>query len=115
MENMLKTPYELFGWECETGWDKLIEPIVDFINKWNTEHPKEEETIYIDQIKEKFGTLRIYVSNAPKELYDMIDEAERRSCNVCEKCGSEENVGMVLTGWYRTIFDILPRFQSWDS
>ena len=106
MEN-LKTPYQLFGREHEHGWDKLVDPVVEFIEKWNSEHPDDENRIYIDQIKEKFSVLEIYVSNVPDDvaetLYTMISEAQKKSSNVCERCGSEENVGTVLTGWYRTL------------
>ena len=89
-----KSSYTLFGREHENGWDKLVDPIVKFIEKWNAAHPDEKDTIYIDQIKEKWSTLNIYVSNVPAEvsdeLYGMIREAERRSANVCERCGSEK-------------------------
>lgn len=103
----LKTCYELFSREHEHGWDKLVDPIVEFIEKWNSEHPNDEDKIIIDQIKEKWSLLDFHVSNVPHEisdiLYNMIREAERKSGDVCERCGSEENVGTVLTGWFRTI------------
>ena len=38
-----------------------------------------------------------------RTLDKLIDEAEDKSLTVCEDCGSEENVGMRLTGWYTTM------------
>jgi hypothetical protein len=39
------------------------------------------------QIKEKYGTLRFYMTSATNEMYAITDEAERRSAKTCEKCG----------------------------
>ena len=70
----------------------------------------EEQQIKILQIKEKWGYLNIYTNFGNDELYKLIDEAEDKSLTVCEDCGSEENVGLRLTGWYTTIcLDCLKR------
>lgn len=97
----IPTPYQLFGIECEKGWFPLIQPIVDYIDKFNEDKP-DDEKIYITQIKEKYGTLRIYVSHGTEELFNMIDEAEDKSASICEFCGSNVNVGQT-TGWIMTI------------
>ena len=107
MSNDSYSPFDLFGIECGQGWEKLYKPVIERINEINKTRTPEDQII-IDQIKEKFGTLRIYVSNAPKEIYDMIDEAEQRSQNVCEDCGFEHQehvrTGYVgKTGWIRTL------------
>ena len=95
-------PFELFGVECGKGWYKLIQPVVDYINEYNKNKTKEEQ-IQILQIKEKWGYLNIYTNFGNEELDKLIDEAEDKSLTVCEDCGSEENVGMRLTGWYTTM------------
>lgn len=87
--------------ECGPGWDKMIEPIVDYIDKVNSERT-EEEKIEIAQIKEKFGQLRIYVHGHDVNLSDMIDDAEMESYNTCELCGSKEDVGQTSDGWIMT-------------
>ena len=97
----IPTPYQLFGIECERGWYPLLQPIIDYIDEYNI-GKSEEEMIYIDQIKEKMGTLNVYVSFLTPELSRLIDEAEDKSENICEICGSEKNVGSTL-GWYITI------------
>ena len=47
--------------------------------------------------------MNIYTNFGNDELYKLIDEAENKSLTVCEDCGSEEEVGMRLTGWYTTM------------
>lgn len=114
-----KHPYELFGIECGEGWKSLYQPIIDYITKYNEEH-NPESCIYIDQIKEKFAGLRIYCSyyNVSKECCDklehMIHEAEKESYNICERCGTREQVGLVKgVGWYYTFcFDCLQKIAA---
>lgn len=51
--NELKEPYELFGVECDKGWYHIINPIFDYIEKYNKENP--DNKIKVLQVKEKFG------------------------------------------------------------
>lgn len=89
--------FDTFTVECGHGWDKLIQPIFDYINEYNLSR-KDDERIEIRQIKEKFGLLQIYVSYGTNELYDMIDKATSESNNVCEQCGSTKEIG-TTRGW----------------
>jgi hypothetical protein len=88
--------------ECDKGWDKLIEPLIDYIEEYNSKVEKEEYKIVITQIKEKFGGIRFYVRNAPEELRDMISDAESDAYEICEFCGSDEDVGQTADGWIIT-------------
>ena len=94
-------PFEEYGIECEHGWDELLKPLFDYIEKFNKENPGNE--IIISQVKEKFGGLRFYVDNSTPELDKMIEEACADSFNVCETCGSRENVGITGGSWYSTV------------
>ena len=49
-----KHPYELFGIECDKGWEKLYQPIIDYIEDYNKDK-EGDDRIEILQIKEKFG------------------------------------------------------------
>lgn len=93
-------PYELFGIECGDGWKEIIQPILDYVDNYNIDK-SEEERITISQIKEKFGTLRVYVNNGTEELREIIRNAEHESSITCEFCGSKENIGHTL-GWITT-------------
>ena len=43
------------------------------------------------QIKEKYGTLRVYVEDGTNEAFDLIDSAETASETTCEACGKPGN------------------------
>ena len=85
--------------ECGKGWNKLIDPIISYIDEYNKANNNHIEIL---QIKEKFGQLRIYVNFTSSKLKKMIEEAEDQSFHTCEYCGSTENVGHTL-GWIKTI------------
>ncbi len=57
----------------------------------------------IEQIKEKFGTLRIYTENidTTSYTYGVIDMAEAMSCKICEKCGKPGK--LYMKGWHKTL------------
>jgi len=60
-----------------------------------------DELPSIDQVKEKFGTLRFYVSSATPEVYNYIEFAEAMSSKTCEVCGSP---GFSRTGgWIKVL------------
>lgn len=94
-------PFELFGVECGKGWNKLIQPLFEYIENYNQNKAKDEQ-IKVLQVKEKFGSLRYYTNFTTPELRDMIDDAEDRSYHTCEICGSTENIGHT-TGWITTL------------
>lgn len=76
------------------GWNKLIDPLIAAC---------EAEGVHIAQIKEKFGGLRFYTgAHQSLQLSQMIDEAEKKSFHVCERCGSE---GKLRTNrsWIKTL------------
>lgn len=94
-------PIDLFGIECGKGWKCLYEPIIEWIKNYNIDKEKEQQ-IEIHQIKEKFGGLRFYCNFYTDELKEIIRKAEQESFRVCEFCGTKENVGHTISGWYMT-------------
>lgn len=97
----IKWPYELFGVECGKGWYKLLDPIFEYIEKYN-KNKAEEEKIHVEQIKEKFSTLRVYTNFTTPELEELIDKAEDKSAETCEICGSTKDIGTTEGGWMTT-------------
>jgi hypothetical protein len=74
------------------GWENLIDDIYDSM-------PNE---VIVNQVKEKFGTLRFYYSYGNGVFDDIVSLAERMSGEICEDCGGfgkNEQRG----GWYRTL------------
>lgn len=78
-------PINLFGVECDDGWFDLISDTLEKIS--NIASSKEYET-KVDQIKEKYGTLRIYLNLETEEMSKIINEAVQKSEKTCESCGN---------------------------
>ena len=97
-----KHPYELFGIECDKGWEKLYQPIIDYIEDYNKDK-EGDDRIEILQIKEKFGYLTIYVSKKTDELRSMIEDAEADSYHTCEVCGKHINKPITENHWVYTM------------
>lgn len=65
--------------------DKFIEPI----NKLEEKLAKAlEELPVIEQVKEKFGTLRFYTDRGSPEVHNYISFAEAMTAVTCEECGA---------------------------
>jgi len=50
------------------------------------------EKFQFEQIKEKFGGLRVYYVGGNEAIHNLVSKAERDSYGVCEGCGSKEDV-----------------------
>lgn len=63
--------------------------------------PESVVQVTVDQVKEKFGTLRFYYSGGDDTISGLVNMAESMSAVTCEKCG---NVGRRRgTGWISTL------------
>jgi hypothetical protein len=81
-----------WGFECSDGWfdliDKLCESIQSYID--NNSHAPDRiiPQVTVDQVKEKFGTLRFYTTGGDRLIDGMIWFAESMSGRICETCGA---------------------------
>jgi len=100
----LKEPIELFGYECGKGWFPYIKEAQDLMDEYNKEHPDEEE-VKFTQVKEKFGTLCLYLNRYPDDFSDKIWEIEKKSYDTCEFCGAKGATNKATHGWYMTLCD----------
>jgi hypothetical protein len=75
------------NFECGIGWANIINDlslkIEDILNK-----KPSENRIFAIQVKEKYGTLRFYMSKDTEEIIDLITDAEALSSQTCESCGA---------------------------
>lgn len=62
------------------------------------------------QVKEKFGTLRFYMSCETDEMSELIDRAEELSAKICETCGAPGELRN--DGWLRTMCDDCHRLKT---
>ena len=56
--------------------------------------------VTLDQVKEKFGTLRFYYAGGDDEISGMVRMAESMSAVTCEECGSPGT--QTQGGWIKT-------------
>jgi hypothetical protein len=120
-QNRFKSPKESclsFGVECGLGWYEIISNVCWMIaqhernkegNKKYLEKNDPEKLatlpeyfpVKFDQVKEKYGGLRLYFSGGDEYVEGLVSMAEALSYTVCEVCGNkgEPNKG----GWISTL------------
>jgi hypothetical protein len=74
------------------GWHKLLDTLYNSM----------PEDVTVQQVKEKFGTLRFYYSGGDKIFDAIVSLTETVSGVVCEVCG-KNGENKVRLGWYRTL------------
>jgi len=89
-----------WGFECGEGWYPLIEELLAKLLSLNA------PGLIIEQVKEKFGGLRVYYrADVPENLYDKIDSLisfyEKKSYTICEVCGKPGK--LYSKGWWQTV------------
>jgi len=84
-----------FGFECGDGW-------FDLIYKLSQKISMQFPDVKAVQVKEKYGGLRFYVSSAPDQIFDLIEEYEKTSLTVCEQCGSSTGKQQSNGSWVFT-------------
>ena len=99
-----------WGFECGDGWFNILDQLMGNIQHhidWNNKNfekgykqYKQVPQVTLDQVKEKFGTLRFYYSGGDDEISGMVRMAESMSGVTCEGCGNpgERRGG----GWVHT-------------
>ena len=104
----MRTTCMCWGFSCGDGWFELIwdlssklEPLIE---QWITENPEHKDSHpRASQVKEKFGSLRFYMSCGTDEMYNLISEAESKSYQTCESCGKEGKLRR--GGWISVLCD----------
>lgn len=86
------------NWEMcvGAGWRPIVR---DAVQKIETAGGK------INDVKEKFGGLRIYChseSDTETDIYKIIGEAQKQCSTICEECGMPGKVKSI-NGWYKTV------------
>ena len=91
-----------WGLECGPGWYSIIESVCGLIQQ-HEENKKDDSTYFpvkFDQVKEKYGGLRIYFSGGDEYVEGIINMAEAVSYNTCEVCGNSGRPNEA--GWIST-------------
>jgi hypothetical protein len=123
-ENRLKGCKESclsFGVECGDGWYDIISSLCWMIaqhetnisnNKLYLEKNNPEKLkntpeyfpVKFDQVKEKFGGLRVYFSGGDDYINGLVRMAESFSYKICEVCGEKGSPNK--SGWISTLCEI---------
>ena len=87
-----------WGFECGDGWFNILDQLMSNIQHhidWNNKNFEKGYTQYkqvsqvtLDQVKEKFGTLRFYYTGGDDEISGMVRMADSMSGVTCEECGN---------------------------
>jgi hypothetical protein len=93
-------PFAQDGFECSDGWYDVISEMLEEINEVFERDNIEDLSVF--QIKEKFGGLRVYLENAPRELHNIVSKAEDRALETCELCGQKGSIDQKAS-WIRTL------------
>jgi hypothetical protein len=102
-----------WGFECGDGWFNILDQLMSNIQHhidWNNQNfdkgykqYKQVAQVTLDQVKEKFGTLRFYYTGGDDIIDGMVRMAESMSGCTCEECG---NIGKSRGGgWIHTYCD----------
>ena len=95
------------GFAIGKGWYPLIEKLseviqshIDHLHKQGKECPQ----VIVEQVKEKFGTLRFYYQGGDDFIHGAVWLAESMTRQLCEECGGlgKQREG----GWIRTLCDV---------
>lgn len=118
--NKDKTPMQspmCFGIECGEGWYDILSSLCWMIkqheeniaerilirNKFDTQNDKKDLEYFpvkFDQIKEKYGGLRVYFSGGDEYVEGLVSMAEAMSYKICDVCGNKGEPNK--EGWIST-------------
>jgi len=97
--------------EIPSGWRDLFMQMCEDI-KPILEKNNMLDSFYFVQVKEKYGSLRMYVSACPAEVYAILDKYEYVSQFVCECCGQPAT--KETRGWISHYCDNCFNWRCWD-
>lgn len=93
-----------WGFDCGDGWFNILYQLMGNIQHhidWKNKNSEVVAQVTLDQVKEKFGTLRFYYSGGDDTIDGMVRMAESMSGVTCQECG---NPGMQTQGgWIKTV------------
>ena len=93
-----------WGFDCGDGWFNILDQLMGNIQHhidWKNKKEEVVAQVTLDQVKEKFGTLRFYYTGGDDVIDGMVRMAESMSSVTCEECGNPgKRIG---GGWVTTL------------
>jgi len=96
-----------WGFDCGDGWFNILDQLMANIQNhldWKNKNSLVVEQVTLDQVKEKFGTLRFYYSGGDDTIDGMVRLAESMTSVTCEVCGSPGTQNS--SGWITTLCEM---------
>lgn len=91
-----------WGFECSDGWYNIIFTLCSLIQIHQKSQKADYEPVVVQQVKEKFGTLRFYYYGGDDTVSGMVAYAEAISGITCEICGDRGTTDWKRS-WVRTL------------
>jgi hypothetical protein len=92
-----------WGFECGDGWYNILNLLMSNIQHhidWKNKKEQVVPQVTLDQVKEKFGTLRFYYTGGDEYIRGLVSMAESMSAVTCESCGNPGK--QTHGGWIKT-------------
>ena len=92
-----------WGFECGDGWFQILNQLMGNIQHhidWKNKDVEVVPQVTLDQVKEKFGTLRFYYTGGDDYISGLVTMAESMSGVTCETCGKPGT--STSGGWIKT-------------
>lgn len=92
------------GFDLRPGWEAIVHSLCGVIERQILKLPEEiRADMHCAQVKEKFGTLRFYMTYENDAISAAISVAESISHKTCETCGKPGTLRQ--GGWLLTLCD----------
>lgn len=91
LEIPIESYFDIFGLECGQYWFPLIQPIIDYIDEYNSQEENKEKII-IKRISSQNRQLDVQLNFRPLSLENIINDAITHSKDICEFCGASNSV-----------------------
>ena len=92
-----------WGFECGDGWFNILDQLMGNIQHhidWKNRKSEVVPQVTLDQVKEKFGTLRFYYTGGDDYISGLVTMAESMTEITCETCGRPG--AQTKGGWIKT-------------
>ena len=81
------------------GWRPMFTQLVTAI-------AAADDGAVVEQAKQKFGGMRVYLNRLTQATEVLIDEASRQSARTCERCGASGFLTVTRDGYYETLCEL---------
>ena len=107
--SLMSDPFYSISSDIPTGWMKTIDLLCESIQNYidninnNNKHLPQVEQLVVQQIKEKFASLRMYTSGGDKQIEGMISFVETICEHTCQDCGKDGK--LIKSSWWVVLCD----------